>query len=153
VVVAVMLWSAALAGPVLGAEPVKIGALNEGWGPTPATIGLRDGLVALGYRDGDDFVIGTRFTQGDIKALPAAARDLLRVGSNILFASGTNPAKAAQAATSSVPIVFAEAVADPVATGLVKSIARPGGNVTGISDLWTELGPKRLQLIKEMLPG
>ena len=137
----------------VAAEPVKIGVLNEGWGPTPASVGLRDGLKSLGYREGEQFVMGTRFTQGDAKALPAAARELLKAGSDILFTCGTNPSKAAQAVTTSVPIVFAEAVADPVGLGLVQSIARPGGNVTGVTDLLDELVPKRIELFKEMLPG
>ena len=150
---AVLLVFALLGEPALAAEPVKIGALNEGWGPTPATAGLREGLKALGYREGEQFVIGVRFTQGDSKSLPTAVRELLQAGSDIIFASGTNPAKAAQAATTSVPIVFAEAISDPVLVGLVKSIARPGGNITGVTDLQDELGPKRLEIFKEMWPG
>jgi putative ABC transport system substrate-binding protein len=152
-VLAVVLLSAVTSGRTLAAEPVKIGALNEGWGPTPATAALREGLKALGYREGEQFVIGVRFTQGDSKALPAAARQLLQAGTDILFASGTNPARAAQAATTTVPIVFAEAISDPVQVGLVKSIARPGGNVTGVIDLQDELGPKRVELFKEIWPG
>jgi putative ABC transport system substrate-binding protein len=149
----VLLVSVVLGGAAAAAEPVKIGALNEGWGPTPAIVGLRDGLKALGYSEGEQFVIGTRFTQGNSKSLPIAVQELLKAGSDILFASGMNPAKAAQAATTSVPIVFAEVVADPVGLGLVQSIARPGGNITGVTDLSDELGPKRLQIFKEMLPS
>jgi hypothetical protein len=63
-VLGVLLGWAVLGGPTLAAEPVKIGALTESWGPTPAMVGLRDGLKALGYRDGEQFVIGVRFTQG-----------------------------------------------------------------------------------------
>jgi putative ABC transport system substrate-binding protein len=110
-------------------------------------------LIALGYRENEQFVIGTRFTQGNPAGLPAAVRDLLKAGSDILFTCGTNPTKAAQAATTSVPIVFAEAVADPVGLGLVKSMARPGGNLTGVTDLLDELIPKRIEVFKEMLPG
>ena len=150
---ALLLVCVVTGAPAVAAEPVKIGALNEGWGPTPATVGLREGLKALGYREGEHFVIGVRFTQGDSKSLPIAVRELLHAGSNILFASGTNPAKAAQAATSTVPIVFAEAVSDPVMVGLVRSIARPGGNITGVTDLQDELGPKRIEIFKEMLPS
>ena len=150
---ALLLAIVPVGGRALAAEPVKIGALNEGWGPTPATAGLREGLKALGYREGEQFVIGVRFTQGDSKSLPTAVRELLQAGSDILFASGTNPAKAAQAATTTVPIVFTEAISDPVLVGLVKSIAHPGGNITGVTDLQDELGPKRLELFKEMLPG
>jgi putative ABC transport system substrate-binding protein len=132
---------------------VKIGALTESWGPTPAMVGLRDGLMALGYRDGEQFVIGVRFTQGDIRMLPTAAEELVKNGADILFASGTNAAKAAQLATTRLPIVFAEAMNDPVETGLVQSIARPGGNITGVTNLDLDLAAKRLEILKEMLPG
>jgi len=152
-VLLVLLALLALGPLAVAAEPVKIGALNEGWGATPATVGLRDGLMALGYREGIEFVIGTRFTQGDTKGLPAAAQALLKTGSDLLFTSGMNAAKVAQAATTTVPIVFAEVVADPVGVGLVQSIAKPGGNITGVTDLSDELGPKRLEILKEMLPS
>ncbi|MFQ5801595.1 MAG: hypothetical protein ACE5JQ_01700, partial [Candidatus Methylomirabilales bacterium] len=67
--------------------PVRIGALTDSWGPTPTIVGLRDGLVELGYRENEQFVIGVRFTQGDTAALPAAARDLVQDGVDIIFAS------------------------------------------------------------------
>jgi putative tryptophan/tyrosine transport system substrate-binding protein len=134
-------------------EPVKIGALTDSWGPTPAMVGLRDGLKDLGYRDGEQFVLGVRFTQGNAKSLPSAARELIAAGSDILFASGTNAAKAAQAATTAIPIIFAEAVGDPVQLGLVPSFAKPGGNITGVTDLFQELIPKRLEIFKELLPA
>ncbi len=135
------------------AEPIKIGALTEGWGPTPAMVGLREGLQALGYREGEQFVIGVRFTKGDIKSLPVVARDLIRAGSDIVFASGTNAAKAAQTATSTIPVIFAELVSDPVQLGLVQSFARPGANITGVTDQTNELAAKRLEIFKEMVPG
>jgi len=133
--------------------PVKIGALNEGWGPTPATIGLRDGLLALGYREGEQFTIGVRFTQGDVGALPAAARELVRAGADIIFATTTNAVKAAQAATTETPIVFSEVVGDVTGLGIVRSFARPGGNVTGVTNLDLELNAKRLELFKDIVSG
>ena len=133
--------------------PVKIGALTQSWGPTPQMVGLRDGLQALGYREGDQFVIGVRFTQGDIAALPAAARDLVQSGVDVIFATDANAARAAQQATNQIPIVFAAVVGDPVALGLVQSYARPGGNITGVTDGDIELSAKRLEIFKEMLPG
>ena len=72
-------------------KPIRIGALTESWGPTPGVVGLRDGLVELGYRENHDFVIGVRFTQGDIAALPQAARELLRQGIDILFTTTPAP--------------------------------------------------------------
>lgn len=134
-------------------EPVRIGVLTEGWGPTPATVGLRDGLQALGYREGEQFDLGIRFTQGDLAALLPAARELVAAGAKIIFALSTNAARAAQQATTVIPIVFAEVVGDPVKVGLVRSFARPGANITGVSTQTIELASKRLELFKELVPG
>lgn len=132
---------------------IKIGALTESWGPTPAIIGLRDGLQELGYRENEQFVIGVRFTQGNPAELADAARDLVRRGVDIIVtAEGGNTAKAAQAATSQIPIVFMGG-SDPVGIGLVRSLARPGGNITGTADLDIDLGPKRMELFRELVPG
>ncbi|MGH7306417.1 MAG: ABC transporter substrate-binding protein [Candidatus Rokuibacteriota bacterium] len=132
---------------------VKIGALTEAWGPTPAIIGLRAGLEELGYRENENFVIGVRFTQGNPEELAAAARDLVRHGVDVIVtAEGGNTAKAAQAATSRIPIVFMGG-SDPVGIGLVRSLARPGGNITGTADLDVELGPKRMEIFRELIPG
>lgn len=132
-------------------QPIRIGQLTESWGPTPATAGLSDGLQDLGYRENEDFVIGVRFTQGDYNALPAAAQELVQLGVDIIFIGGMHVAKAAMKATSKIPIVFAGAVGNPVELGLIQSFSRPGGNITGVTDLDLELGPKRLEIFKEML--
>jgi putative ABC transport system substrate-binding protein len=114
-------------------------------------IGLRDGLLTLGYREEEQFVIGVRFTQGDVAALPAAASELVEHGADLIFAHSDNTAQAAQQATSRLPIVVGGG--DPVGTGLIPSLARPGGNLTGVTDLALELGPKRLQVFQELIPG
>ena len=132
-------------------KPILIGALTDSWGPTPGVVGLRDALIELGYRENQDFVIGVRFTQGDIAALPRAARELVEQGVDILFAINPAPTKAAQNATSRIPIVF-YGTGDPIGLGLIKSFARPGGNLTGVTDLDLELDSKRLEIFKEMLP-
>ena len=106
-----------------------------------------------GIDEDEDFVIGVRFTQGDRRALPAAARELVQLGVDLIFMIGMPAAKAARMATSKIPIVFAGAIGDPVELGLIQSFARPGGNVTGVTDLDLELGPKRLEIFREMLPG
>jgi putative ABC transport system substrate-binding protein len=135
------------------ARLVKIGALTESWGPTPGIAGLRDGLKELGYRENEDFVIGVRFTQGDPAKLPAAARELVRHRVDVIVTSeASNVARAAKAATSEIPIVFIGG-SDPVGLGLVKSFARPGGNVTGIADLDVELLPKRMEIFQQLVPG
>ena len=134
------------------ARPIRIGALTESWGPTPHVVGLREGLKELGYRENRDFVIGVRFTQGDTAALPQAARELVELGVDILFAAGPTAANAARTATNRMPIVFAE-VPDPLGSGLIRSFNRPGSNATGITDLNLELAPKRLEIFSEMIPG
>jgi putative ABC transport system substrate-binding protein len=134
------------------AKPIRIGVLTDSWGPTPGVVGLRDGLKELGYRENQDFVIGVRFTEGNIAALPQAARELVKQGIDILCTSNPAPAKAAQMATNRIPIVFYGA-GDPIGLGLIKSFAHPGGNITGITDLDLELDGKRLEIFKEMIPG
>jgi putative ABC transport system substrate-binding protein len=133
-------------------RPIRIGALTDSWGPPPGVVGLRDGLKELGYQENKDFFIGVRFTQGDIVALPNAAKELVQQGVDIIFTNNPSPAKAAQAATNRIPIVFYGA-GDPIGLGLVKSFARPGGNITGVTDLDLQLDTKRLETFKEMIPG
>ena len=131
---------------------IKIGALTESWGPTPAIVGLRDGLQELGYRENQDFAIGVRFVQGNLAELPEAARTLTRQGVDVIVTSGgDHSTRAAQQATATIPIVFLEA-ADPVGAGFVKSLARPGGNITGLADLGLELVPKGLEIFRELIP-
>ena len=149
-----------IAGPMARATEaqsprlIKIGALTESWGPTPAIVGLRDGLQELGYRENQDFVLAVRFTQGNVAELPEAARALVRHGVDIIVASGggANAAKAAQMATTRIPIVFMGG-GDPIEAGLVQSFARPGGNITGVADLEVELVPKRMEIFRELVPG
>jgi putative ABC transport system substrate-binding protein len=133
-------------------SPVRIGVLTASWGPPPAVVGLIEGLVAMGYRENEDFVIGVRFTRGESTVLPAVARELVRDGVDILFCIGESEAKAAQQTTTTHPIVFG-GVGDPVGQGLIKSYARPGGNITGVTDLNMDVSSKRLELFKELLPG
>lgn len=133
-------------------QPVRIGVLTESWGPTPWALTVRDSLVALGYREDQDFVLGFRFTQGDIAALPAAARDLVDSGADLIIVAATNAARAAQAATSAIPIVLV-GVADPVRLGLIESFARPGANTTGVTDLALTLAPKRLEAFRWLVPA
>lgn len=136
-------------------RPFLIGALTEAWGPTPLIVGLRNGLVELGYRENHDFAIGVRFTQGDPSPaeLEAAARQLVESGAQLIVTGGgANAPKAALAATRTVPIVFLGG-SDPVGMGLVESFRRPGGNVTGVADLDVDLAPKRLEIFRELIPG
>ena len=154
ILVVLLVGSGLLTGSVGAANrasPFLIGALTDSWGPTPGVVGLRDGLLALGYHEEEQFVIGVRFTQGDVAALSAAARELVEHGADLIFAHNDNTAKAAQQATSRIPIVVAGG--DPLGAGLIQSLARPRGNLTGVTDLALELGPKRLQVFQELIPG
>jgi putative ABC transport system substrate-binding protein len=114
-------------------------------------VGLRDGLLALGYREDEQFAIGVRFTQGDLTALPAAARELVQLGVDLIYVSQASAAKAAQMSTAHIPIIFA-GVGDPLGSGLVQSFARPGGNITGVTNLSLDLSPKRLELFRHTIP-
>ncbi len=133
-------------------RPFLIGALTASWGPSLGIAGLRDGLLELGYREHEDFDLGGRFTQGTLAALPAAARQLVQYGVDLIFTTEESPTKAAQMATTQIPIVFTT-VSDPVGLGLVQSFSRPGGNITGVTELHLELGPKRLEVFREIIPG
>jgi putative ABC transport system substrate-binding protein len=109
---------------------------------------LRD----LGYVEGRDVVIEFRNAEGKVDRLPALAAELAALNVEVIFAPSTVAALAAMRATKTIPIVFAGA-ADPVADGLVASLSRPGGNVTGLSNLSSDLVGKRLELIKQVVPG
>ena len=100
------------------ARPFLIGALTDSWGPTPSIVALRDGLVELGYRENEQFVLGVRFTQGELAALPAAARQLVEHEVDLIFAADVPAAKAAQLATTRIPIVLAGLGGNPVEMGL-----------------------------------
>jgi putative ABC transport system substrate-binding protein len=134
------------------ARPIRIGALTESWGPTPEIVGLRDGLLELGYREHEQFTIGVRFTRGDVAALLGAARELAEYEVDLIFASDILSAQAAQRATNRIPIVFA-GVGDPLGFGLIKSLARPGGNITGVTHLEPDLGAKRLEVFRDIVPS
>jgi len=113
---------------------------------------FRQGLRDLGYVEGQNIVIEYRWAEGKAERLRDLAAELVSLKVDVIVASGTPGPLAAKNATKTIPIVMASA-GDPVATGLVAGLARPGGNVTGLSTLTPELGAKRLQLVKEVLPG
>jgi putative tryptophan/tyrosine transport system substrate-binding protein len=111
-----------------------------------------EGLRDLGYIDGRNIQIEIRSAQGNLSQLPELAADLVRLKVDIIVASETPAVMAAKRATSEIPIVMAPS-GDPVGTGLIASLARPGGNVTGLSAATAELAGKSLELIREILPG
>jgi putative ABC transport system substrate-binding protein len=112
---------------------------------------FRQALRDLGYVEGRNITIELRYADGHYDRLRALAADLVRLKVDIVVAEGTPPARAAKQATTTIPIVMT-VTGDPVAAGLVTNLARPGGNLTGASFFFLELGAKRLQLLKEAIP-
>src|SRR5712672_4764594 len=113
---------------------------------------FEEGLRSLGYRVGENVIIEYRFADGEMERLLALATDLVRLGVDIIVSGNNVNTVAAMKATKTIPIVMASS-ADPVSAGLVASLARPGGNVTGINqDTGGEQHAKRLELVKDTLP-
>src|SRR6478672_13218910 len=112
---------------------------------------LREGLRELGYAEGRNYVLEFRSADGNTDRLPGLATDLVRQPVDIIVATFTPCALAAKQATTTIPIVMA-VVADPVGAGLVQSLARPGGNITGFSNMAAETARKSVELLRDMLP-
>ena len=135
-------------------SPRRIGFLLVGFSPdSKAAEFFRKGLREAGYTEGRDVVIDWRAAQGDYSRVPRLIDDLIQKNVEVMVHDSTVGTAAAKRATSTIPIVMA-LVLDPVGSGLVKSLANPGGNVTGLSMMTTvDLNSKRLQLLKEIVPG
>jgi putative tryptophan/tyrosine transport system substrate-binding protein len=137
-------------------ERVKVPRIGVLFPGSPATYALRtkaflQGLDELGYLEGKTIAIEWRWAEDKVERLPELAAELVRLNVDVIVANGTPAIKAAKNATKSIPILMA-VVGDPVGIGLVASLARPGGNLTGLSILAPELSGKRLELLKEVVP-
>lgn len=134
-------------------QPYRIGVLNEAFAATHPTVeGLKAGLREAGLAEGRDVSFDIRFTEGDAQATRAAAAALVKGGVDLIVTSQDGPTHAAKDATKTVPIVFT-LVGDPVASGLVRNLAEPDANLTGVSSLQTELTAKRLEVLKTLVPS
>ena len=150
---ALVLAATLSAQPRQSDKPHRIGWLS----PASAENGqsnldsLRQGLAELGYREGRQVIIETRWADSKTERLPELATELVQLNVDLICAAGSQASEAAKGATTKIPVIFAN-VAFPDQTGLVASYARPGGNVTGVAFIGPEYG-KRLELLKEMRPG
>jgi ABC-type uncharacterized transport system substrate-binding protein len=154
----VCLLASALLAPVsVRAQPLqripRIGYLNV---PSPAEVpgryrAFREGLRELGYEEGKTILVEYRFAGGKLDRLPSLAAELVHLKVDVIVSGGPTPTRAAKEATSTIPIVMAFD-SDPVGNGFVKSLARPGGNITGLSNVAPEISGKRLELLKEIVP-
>ena len=134
-------------------RPSRIGVINAAWAASHPTVeGLKAGLRELGLEDGRDVTFDIRFTEGKLDTMPAAATALVKAGVDVIFTSQEAATQAARDATVTVPIVFT-LVGDPVGAGVVGRLAQPGGNVTGVSSLQTELVAKRVEVLKTLAPA
>jgi len=138
--------------PERAGKPYRIGFLRAGPPPKTWVEALQQGLQERGYIVGENVVIEFRCTDGSLDQLPQFAEELVRSKVDVIVASSSPAAVPAKKATTSVPIVFVN-VFDPLAIGLVPSLARPEGTVTGLSSTSAELAGKRLGLLKELVPG
>ena len=134
------------------AKVPKIGFLSAGPASRPWRASFQQEFQKLGYVDGRNVTFIHRFADTHYDRLPALAEDLVRLKVDVIITPGSNDTRAAKNATKTIPIVFVGAGSDPVALGLVDSLARPGGNLTGVSNIASALAGKRLELLKETIP-
>ena len=142
--------------PASAQQPTKVPRVGYLVAASPSAItarteSFRQGLRELGYVEGKNIVIEWRSAEGKLDRIPALVAELVRLKVDIIVTGGPAATRAAKEATTTISIVMTQ-VGDPVANGFVASLARPGGNITGLSTLAPEIGGKRLELLKETTP-
>jgi putative ABC transport system substrate-binding protein len=143
-------WPLAARAQQAGKIP-RLGILNPGNADLPGYLEFYAGLRELGYTDGENIAIERRYSNWRSDRFGELAAELVRMNVDVIVVMSTSPARAAKEATSTIPIVVV-AMADPVGDGLVASLSRPGGNITGTTFLGPELTAKRMGLLKEAIP-
>ena len=145
-------WPLAARAQTPAGKIYRLGFLQPGKPPEPLVEALRERLKELGYREGHNIAYEYRWAEGKNERLLELAKELVDVKVDVITTLSTPAALAAKNVTKTIPIVFT-GVGDPVGAGVVPSLSHPGGNVTGISTLATELSAKRLELLKEIVPN
>jgi putative tryptophan/tyrosine transport system substrate-binding protein len=133
-------------------KAAKVGFLMSGSGSSARLASFRREFLKLGYIEGKDVAFESRAAEFNYDRLPALADELIKLKVDVIVTPGANDTRAAKNATTTIPIVFLGTVSDPVSLGLVESLARPGGNVTGFTSIGSVLAGKRLALINEVIP-
>jgi putative ABC transport system substrate-binding protein len=146
----------ALCSSAAAQQPKKVPRIGILHGASASSVAarteaFREGLRERGYVEGKNILIEYRYAEGKSDRLPVLAAELVRLKVDIIVSTGPIVTRAAKEATSTIPIVMTNE-GDPVGTGFVASLARPGGNITGLSTLAPELSGKRLELLKEIIP-
>lgn len=152
ILIGVVLWSPGASVESQGGRQYRIGVLNDTFTPASPTVkGLREGIKAEGLEDGRDLRFDVRSTDGNERRVAPLVAAIVKESPDVIVTLGHKGTRAAMAAAPQTPVVFIQ-ISDPVAVGLVSSVARPGGNVTGIANLRADFVPKRLELAKELMP-
>jgi putative ABC transport system substrate-binding protein len=146
-----LLWAPLAAHAQQPGKPPRIGLLRPGSPPDPYVDAFRQGLRDLGYVEQQTITMEYRWAGGKSARLPLLAAELVHLNVDVIVTQGEVATRAVKEATSTIPIVMATS-GDPVGAGLIASLARPGGNVTGLSSVAPDLTGKQLQLLKEAVP-
>jgi len=146
---------AVVSGTAHAQQPTKIPRIGFLGSPSPSANAARNeafrqGLRELGYVEGKNIIVEWRFAEGKLDRVPALAAELVRLNVNVIVTGGSGSTRPANEATNTIPIVMAQDP-DPVGNGFIASLARPGGNITGLSTLAPELSGKQLELLKEIV--